>query len=296
MPRDGGGAVEDGSLELARSVLASEAGALVEEIELAFHPERHLPHVQALLAALPPSCRRIGLDLYGPITIEAARGLAADLPPHVRELAMSAHGPRLERIGLTGMSTWIDDQLDAVELRFTRSTFESALGQLDLDRTMLVERDAHTRRVRQQWTAVAAPFPRGRIVLGGPGDAAVVDLGRRRAIVLSRSRPFELREQFGQLPIRIWRSGRLPERYDLPLYLEDLTRSSRHVALDRYGDAWTLTRRPSLADDGVVRVNGIAVAPDESIEIGDGDRIETEHGSFALVAHDVTRTVRALLA
>jgi uncharacterized protein (TIGR02996 family) len=295
--------VEAGALEHARAILAAEAGALVEEVDLAFDPGKHLRVVQALLAALPPTCRRLGLDLCGPISDAAARELAAHLPPHVRELALRAYGFRLARIGLTGMLTWIDDWFDAVEVRFKRSTFGVALGHLEVDRAQLAERAGQARHVRQQWTAIDAPFPPGRVEVGRPGEAALVDLRRRCAIALSRPHAVEHGEDAAPapLPIRALRAGRPREGHGAFLYAVDeaqpgLALHTASVALDRRGDAWTLTYHPWQADAGVVRVDGAAVAPGETVAIDDGGLIHSEHWTFTLVTRDVTATVRGLLA
>ncbi|HWO22559.1 MAG TPA: hypothetical protein VNO30_27560 [Kofleriaceae bacterium] len=295
--------VEAEALERARALLVTEAGALVEEVDFAFDPGKHLRAAGALLAALPPTCRRLGLDLCGPISDDAAAELAAHLPPHVRELALRAYGVRLARIGLTGMLTWIDDRFDAVEVRFKRSTFDVALGHLQVDRARLAERAGQARHVRQRWTAIDAPFPPGRVEVGRPGEAALVDLRRRFAIALSRPGAVEHGEDRAPppLPIRALRAGHSREGHGAFLYATDeaepgLALRSASVALDRHGDAWTLTHHAWQADGGAIRVDGAAVAPGESVPIHDGSLIHSEHWTFTLVTADVTATVRGLLA
>src|SRR5262245_27456303 len=141
------------TLDRAHARLQMEDAALVEELALPIEPE-HARHVERVFAALPETCVRVAVDLCSPIDEATARDLLAALPAHVREIAIASSGPRLRRVGLTGLTAWIDDRFDAVELRYTRSTFDVALQQMRDDRELVAERVAATQRARIQWTIV----------------------------------------------------------------------------------------------------------------------------------------------
>jgi uncharacterized protein (TIGR02996 family) len=278
------------AIEYATEQLATERCAFVEEVAVAFEPE-HLEHVQGLFAALPPACRRIHLDLCNPIAPAAAVGLRAALPAQVRDVALEARGIRVRTTGLTGLVTWIDDRFDTVELRYLRSTWDAGLDEVRADRAAVLHRIDHTQLVRVQWTALEAPFPAGRHELGRAGDAAIVDLRRRCAMV-----PFDKqRRPERPTPVRARLAGRRIARYEIGLYAPGnpvMGRDTADVELVRRGDRWWLVQTAGLA----MQVNGVAVVPGEPVELHDGDGIESERWSYTLITDDVTPTVRALLA
>jgi len=273
------------TLARARALIGSDDAALLEEVEVPLEPLL-ADDVERLFAALPASCRRVAIDLCNPISDDAARTLLDALPGHVREIALASSGFRLRIVGLTGLARWIDDRFDAVELRYTRSTWDVALGQMDVDRDAIARRLAATSRVRLQMTIADAADPSERVEIGGPDDAAVVDLRRRCAMVLSTRASHR----------RI--DGKIRARFTVGLYPRRqgpiTTGDWAEVVFQRAGDDWWV-QRGSSQYGAQVRVDGVELAADSTLEIGDGGGISSDHWDYVLVTHDVTPTVRALL-
>jgi hypothetical protein len=285
-------------LEAAEALLASEAGRYVEELYVPLDPPEHTEAVGRLIDLLPPTCRRLGLDLCASIDDAIALELLARVPEHVRELRLEAHGIRLARLPLGGLAAWIDDRFDAIELRFTRSTFDVALGQFEMIAPQIIDRLETQRTVRVQWTAVPAPVPE-RTYVGRPGDAAIVDLVQRHAMVLSRWSSAGVQDEHGRLPVRAQLAADRDETHDVFLYTTSADEvgalHSASVELCRRRDAWTVKRTRAYDSDVVVRVDG-DVLGETPMPIGDGSSIATEHWRYAFITDDVTPTVRGLLS
>ena len=284
VPRHASYSVASDELQRTASLVASDDAALLEELEVPLEPQ-WVDDMHRVFASLPVTCRRVAIDLCNPITDDAAGALLDALPGHVREVSLSSSGIRLRIVGLTGLAGWIDDRFDAVELRYTRSTWDVALGQMAADRDVIAKRLAATMRVRLQLTIADTLHPADRVDIGRPGDAAIVDLERRCAMALStrvsdRSSSGGVRSKFAV--------GLYPNRGPV------VTDHWAKIILNRDGDDWCLEN--DWSSNAPVRVDGVEVAKRATVAIHDGARISSDGWAYTLITRDVTPRVRALLA
>jgi uncharacterized protein (TIGR02996 family) len=283
VPRDTSYSVASDELHRTAALVGSDDAALLEELEVPLEPQ-WVDDMQRVFAALPVTCRRVAVDLCNPITDDAAGALLEALPGHVREVALSSSGIRLRIVGLTGLARWIDDRFDAVELRYTRSTWDMALQQLAADRDVIARRLAATMRVRLQLTIADTPYPVDRVDIGRPGDAAIVDVNRRCAMALSTRT-----SDRGS-------SGGIRSKFAVGLYRNRgpvITAGWGAIILRRDGDDWSLEN--DWSSNAPVRVDGVEVAKRATIAIHDGARISSDDWAYVLITRDVTPRVRALL-
>jgi uncharacterized protein (TIGR02996 family) len=284
VPRHTSYSVASDELHRTASLVGSDDAVLLEELEVPLEPE-WVEDMQRVFAALPVTCRRVAIDLCNPISDGAAGALLDALPGHVREVALSSSGTRLRIVGLTGLAAWIDDRFDAVELRYTRSTWDVALQQMAADRDVIAKRLAATMRVRLQLTIADTPYPVDRVDIGRPGDAAIVDVNRRCAMALStrasdRSSTGGIRSKFA---VGLYANRRLV-----------VTAGWAKIIVKRDGDDWWLEN--DWSSNAPVRVEGVEVARRAAVAVHDGARIASDDWTYVLITRDVTATVRSLLA
>jgi uncharacterized protein (TIGR02996 family) len=282
------------ALERAAVLLESDAGRFVEYVHVPLDPPDHTAAVARIIAALPPTCRRLGLDLCARIEPAAARMLLNNVPDTVREISLGAHGVRLQPMSLTGLDTWLEERFDAIEVRLTRSTIDVALQQYDAIAPSVIVRLAGSDRLRVQWTAAPDPIPAGTVV-GRPGDAALVGVHDRRAFVLSRWSSAVAQDEHGRLPVRAQLASDWEETHTAFLYTSSRNTTgalhSATVELRRRRDAWQVRRIRKLESDTVIRVDGVPL-DDELVPIGHRSTISSEHWHYVFVANEVAATVR----
>jgi hypothetical protein len=271
---------DHGLLANARDLLRTGAGARLEALSVPIGVYDGAKPWRRLFEALPASCRRVGVALSGWTERDAAL-LSAALPATVRELEVArfarrgAAPPEPER--------FVTDRFDVVDL-----------GQLEVT-AALADRVARelerSRAVRVRVGRIAAArLPAGRWELGAPGDAALLDPVRRRAMQLPRW-SLRLRQQrYGLLPVRAQLAATLPEDHTLEPLAGATERDGHSNDLVRRGDAWTLRR-----GEADLWHNGALLSPGVIVPLADGDRLGIGQTELVFVARDVTRRAAELL-
>jgi uncharacterized protein (TIGR02996 family) len=229
---------DHGTLASVRDLLASPVGRSLETLELPITPREPMAIWRRLMAVLPPSCVRVGLELHGPPSAEWNDAI----PTTVRELRL-----------LAGQSQWllpfVGDRFDVVEIH-------------DPPRHLVPDLLDHTTTMRLRVRRAIGLSP--RVELGAPDDAVLAAPMLREAVSLARWNPFDLQWRYGRIPARAQLAAQLPEGHGISVHRSRLV-SGAGSTLVRRGESWTFrfeTRGPDMS-----------MIPRAIFPIRDGDRL-----------------------
>jgi hypothetical protein len=255
----------DGTLANLRDLLVDPTYGLVEEVTLSQPFEDHDAHWRRLIAAIPPSCRRVVIIATG-LSVAAGHELVERLPPHVRELAIRrVHGGMARAVDIAPL---LDDRFDTVEL-------------IDLDVTYAL-RDtlANTKRLRLRVRYLDGTFS-SRIDIG---DTALVrsDPTRATAISIVPWTLIQLQRRHGPISIRAQLGRAVPEGFDASPSFHRIAPNG-HELLRHPSGAWTLRGH----EHAVYEVDGEPLARDQIVRLDHGSRIRygSDREPWVFLAH-----------